>query len=127
MAQPGVGERRQPASGLTVIGDNGLAREVAAGHHEYARARWVADKSEEQPMHGRIGKHDPEIGRVRRDVSSQLHSPVGASLQQQPAFPIEEKDRDRAVKRPAPMNLELGTGSDLDIGVVHQDDDVVTS
>jgi hypothetical protein len=87
MAQPGVGERRQPASGLTVVGDNGLAREVAAGHHEYVRSRRVADKSEEQPMYGRIGKHDPEIGRVRRDVSSQLHSPVGASLQQDHGAP----------------------------------------
>ena len=38
-------------SGLAVVGDDGLAREVAAGHHEYVRARRVAGKPEEQPMY----------------------------------------------------------------------------
>ena len=85
--QPGVGERRQPASGFAVVGNDGLARQVAAGHHEYPRSRRVASESEEQPMHGRIRKHDPEIGRVRRDVSSQLHGPIGAPRQQDHGTP----------------------------------------
>ena len=66
MREPGVGEaRRASARACRVVGDDRLAGEVAAGHHQHPRAGRVAGQPEQQVVHRRVGEHDADVGVVR--------------------------------------------------------------
>ncbi len=66
--QPRVGEAREPDERLLVIGHQRLAGQIAAGHHEHARRRWIARQPEQQVMQRRVRKHHAEVGAVRGDL-----------------------------------------------------------
>ncbi len=55
------------STGLVVVGDDRLAGEVAARHHQHPRAGRIAGQAEQQVVHRRVGEHHAEVGTVGRD------------------------------------------------------------
>ena len=51
-----------------IVGDDGFAGQVAAGHHQRRRAGRVPGQPEEQVVDRGVGQHHPEVGGVRGDV-----------------------------------------------------------
>lgn len=72
VGEPGVGEPRQPGQRLGVVGDDGLARAVPAGHHEDGGTRRITGQTEQQPVHRRVREHEAEVGAARCDPRRDL-------------------------------------------------------
>ena len=52
----------EPDAGRGVVGDDRLAGEVAAGHHQHPRAGRVARQPEQQVVHRCVGEHHADVG-----------------------------------------------------------------
>ncbi len=74
--QEGVGDTRQPRTGLIVARHQRLAARIRAGHHQYQRLRSTLPArirrpsgglEEQQVVQWRVRQHDAEPGQARRD------------------------------------------------------------
>lgn len=81
VGQPGVGERGEPDQRLGVVGDDRLAREVAAGQHQQPGAGRVAGQAEQQVVQRRVGQHHAQVRAARRDLLGEPRParPAGAA------------------------------------------------
>ena len=65
--EPAVGEGLEAHPGVLIIGDDRLAGQIAAGHHQDAGPRRVTGQAEQEPVHRRVGQHHAELAGGRRD------------------------------------------------------------
>ena len=101
---------------LVVVGDDRLAGQVAAGHHQDVGARRVAGQAEQQVVHGRVGSITPRSAlpgatRGRADVVAE--SPGAAA----------RSGRPRPVEQAAPRPSESSTSRSrrVEVGDHHRE------
>ena len=81
--QPGVGQSVEAGECLGVVGDDGLACAVPAGHDEDGGTGRITGQSEEQPVHGGVRQHHAEVGAAGCDTGRHVGGGRGPVTPQQ--------------------------------------------